>query len=75
MSTPMLMEELKTKGNVRLYGWNISDTHVQNLAKLLWFSYETRWHSFKYLGIPLLLGNENSSDWNGILDKFIKNLT
>ena len=65
----------ENKGKGCLCGWNISDTHVQNLDKLLWFSYETSWHSFKYLGIPLLIGNENSSDWNGILDKFIKNLT
>ena len=65
----------ENKGKGCLYGWNISDTHVQNLAKLLWFSYETIWHSFKYLGIPLLLGSDNSSDWNGILDKFIKKLT
>ena len=65
----------ENKGESCVYGWNISDTHIQRLAKSLWFSYETGWRSFKYLGIPLLLGNENSSDWNGILNKFIKKLT
>jgi hypothetical protein len=43
---------------VHIYGWNISGLLLQNISIILGFPCLPNWSSFKYLGMPITLGNQ-----------------
>lgn len=55
--------------NNHLYGWNYSDSVLQEIATTLGFFVKLGWRSFKYLGFPISLGNPHKPG-----EKFFKNL-
>lgn len=52
-----------------IYGWNVSQHNLNNIAQILGFECFAHWDSIKYLGLPLTSGVNNRSLWHGIISK------
>eukprot|EP00253_Pinus_taeda_P031705 PITA_31705 len=52
-----------------IYGWNVSNLTIHNIASTLGVSYKLNWSHFTYLGMPVSMGPLKADTWNEILDK------
>eukprot|EP00253_Pinus_taeda_P025214 PITA_25214 len=46
-----------------IFGWNVSQHNLNNIAQILGFECFAQWDSIKYLGLPLTSGVNNRSLW------------
>eukprot|EP00253_Pinus_taeda_P012958 PITA_12958 len=52
-----------------VYGWNITNQTVHNIASIFGVTYKMEWNHFSYLGMPVSLGPLKAETWNEIIDK------
>jgi hypothetical protein len=52
------------------YGWNVTQSDLNSIARCWGFGGSMHWTSFKYLGLPIFQKNPTSKDWTPIIDKF-----
>jgi len=49
--------------------WNVEEAKVHKVARILGFNGHSRWDKISYLGLPLTLGINRSTLWEGVLNK------
>jgi len=52
-----------------VYGWNIANQTVHNIASIFGVTYKMEWEHFSYLGMLVSLGPLKAETWNEIIDK------
>jgi ribonuclease HI/exonuclease III len=52
-----------------VYSWNVADHETQKIASTLGFKGHSKWEKIQYLGLPLTLGVNRVSLWEGVLAK------
>eukprot|EP00253_Pinus_taeda_P023884 PITA_23884 len=58
-----------------IFGWNVSQHNLNNIAQILGFECFAQWDSIKYLGLPLTSGVNNRSLWQGVISKIKDKIT
>eukprot|EP00253_Pinus_taeda_P004043 PITA_04043 len=58
-----------------IFGWNVSQHNLNNIAQILGFECFAQWDSIKYLGLPLTSRVNNRSLWHGIISKIKDKIT
>jgi len=52
-----------------IYGWNIDKRTLTKISQKLDMKAKENWETFKYLGLPISLGNSKGRHWQEMLDK------
>lgn len=52
-----------------VYNWNVEETKIQKVACILGFKGYSKWEKINYLKLPITLGINRSSLWEGVMNK------
>jgi len=52
-----------------IFGWNIDQSSMNKIASALDMKGHDDWEKFKYLGLPIFLGNNKGRHWQEVMEK------
>ena len=63
------LEALINERKSAIYSWNVEESNIQKFSCILGFKGYSKWDKINYLGLPLTLGINRCSLWEGVLSK------